>query len=73
MTEKTGNRTNITGGANKFQRRHRNKRSNGEDTRYQKKGGKDGDPTPRVRNTERSWRNFFDKLTHQAIIGQEEY
>jgi len=34
ITEKTGNRTNITGGANKFQRRHRNKRSNGEDTRY---------------------------------------
>jgi len=34
MTEKTGNRTNITGGANKFQKRHRNKRSNGEDTRY---------------------------------------
>jgi len=34
MTEKTGNRTNRTGGANKFQKRHRNKRSNGEDTRY---------------------------------------
>jgi len=34
ITEKTGNRTNITSGANKFQRRHRNKRSNGEDTRY---------------------------------------
>ena len=34
MTEKTGNRTNITGGANKFQRRHRNKRSNSEDTGY---------------------------------------
>jgi len=34
MTEKTGNRTNITGGANKLQKRHRNKRSNGEDTGY---------------------------------------
>ena len=34
MTEKTSNRTNMTGGANKFQKRHRNKRSNGEDTRY---------------------------------------
>jgi len=34
MTEKTGNRTNRTGGANKFQKRHRNKRSNGEDTGY---------------------------------------
>jgi len=34
MTEKTGNRTNITSGANKFQKRHRNKRSNGEDTGY---------------------------------------
>ena len=32
MTEKTSNRTNITSGANKFQKRHRNKRSNGEDT-----------------------------------------
>jgi len=34
MTEKTGNRTNITGRANKFQKRHRNERSNGEDTGY---------------------------------------
>jgi len=34
MTGKTSNRTNITGGANKFQKRHRNKRSNGEDTGY---------------------------------------
>jgi len=34
MTEKTGNRTNRTSGANKFQKRHRNKRSNGEDTGY---------------------------------------
>ena len=54
MTEKTGNRTNRTSGANKFQKRHRNKRSNGEDTGYQKKRGEDGHPTPRVRNTERS-------------------
>ena len=73
MTEKTGNRTNRTGGANKFQKRHKNKRSNGEDTGYQKKGGEDGHPTPKVRNTERSWRKFFEKLTHQAIIRQEEY
>jgi len=34
VTEKTGNRTNITDGANKFQKRHRNKRSNGENTEY---------------------------------------
>jgi len=34
ITEKTSNRTNITGGAKKFQRRYRNKRSNGEDTGY---------------------------------------
>ena len=73
VTEKTSNRTNVASGVNKFQKRHRNKRSNSEDTRYQKKVEENGHSTPRSKGHRKKLEKIFGKLMHQAIIRQEEH